>query len=323
MDDTLVEQVKGCIYGHAIGDALGVGAEGLSKRQVSNFYPGGLTDYDQFILRVRRFWRPGEWTDDTEQMLCILDSILEKKEVDVIDVASRFLKWYREDGRGIGGTVRAVLNSADFLRDPHSSAKEVWERSQKQSAANGAVMRTSVMGIWKFREPERVKANAERVCKITHFDPRCVGSCVMVSLMIASFLRGDQHVEAIIRKAASEALPFDQRISEYIDRSISGTLKDLDLDEGLEPGDQQYTIGYTLKATAAGLWALKNSKDFEEGIVQVIKEGGDADSNAAVAGALLGVKFGYSRIPERWKAGLLNRPRLDESLNKFIAFLQR
>ena len=320
MDERLIDQIRGCIYGHAIGDALGVGAENLSKRQVSKFYPGGLRDSDQFIQLVRRGWSPGEWTGDTEQMLCILESIVEKNEVDVLDIAKRFIQWYKDGGRGIGSTVRSVLSSPDFLRDPHSSAKYVWELSQKRSAANGAIMRTSVLGIWDFREPERVKENAERVCKMTHYDPRCVGSCVMISMVISSILVGEKDIRSAVDDAASVAAAYDPRILEYVNISKSGSLDGLKLDEGLEPGGQP-AIGYTLKAMGAGLWAVLNSEDFEKGLVEIIREGGDADSNAAVAGALLGVRFGYSRIPERWKNGLLNRARLDVNLDKLIALL--
>jgi ADP-ribosylglycohydrolase len=321
MNDRLIDQIRGCIYGHAIGDALGVGAENLSKRQVSKYYPGGLRDYSQFIKRVTRGWSPGEWTDDTEQMLCILESIIEKKDVDILDIAKRFLQWKEDDGRGIGSTVGAVLSSPDFLRDPHSRSKYVWELSQKRSAANGAIMRTSVLGIWDFREPKRVKENAEMVCKMTHCDPRCVGSCVLISLVISSLLWGETDIRTAVDDAASVAAVYDPGIQKYVNISKSRSPDDLKLDEGLEPGGQP-AIGYTLKAMGAGLWAVLNSEYFEKGLVEIINEGGDADSNAVVAGALLGARFGYSRIPERWKEGLIKKDRLDNDINRFISLLK-
>ena len=56
--------------------------------------------------------------------------------------------------------------------------------------------------------------------------------------------------------------------------------------------------------------ALVNAKDFEDGVVAVISRGGDTDTNACVAGALLGAKFGKSRIPERWVSKLKAAPEL-------------
>ncbi|HBE18867.1 MAG TPA: hypothetical protein DEA78_04210 [Cyanobacteria bacterium UBA11159] len=70
------------IFGTAIGDALGFGTEWISKQQVTEKYPNGLHDYNQ-ITRYQKSkgmegWFPGDSTDDTDQMLCILDSLLEK-----------------------------------------------------------------------------------------------------------------------------------------------------------------------------------------------------------------------------------------------------
>jgi ADP-ribosylglycohydrolase len=60
------------------------------------------------------------------------------------------------------------------------------------------------------------------------------------------------------------------------------------------------TIGYCLKSFGAGLWALRYARSFEDGIAQVVREGGDADTNASVVGAMLGAKFGFAGIPKEF-----------------------
>ena len=84
MNPVVADKIRGVVYGQAIGDALGLGTEFLTKSQVKEWYRYGLTRYGQ-ILRDdhTRRWTVGSWTDDTDQMLCILDSLLEKKGVDV------------------------------------------------------------------------------------------------------------------------------------------------------------------------------------------------------------------------------------------------
>ena len=85
-----IDQVRGILFGHAIGDALGIGTEFLSKQQVEEYYPKGLYDYKQIKQdQHRRRWNAGDWTDDTDQMLCILDSILANATIDVQDIAFR------------------------------------------------------------------------------------------------------------------------------------------------------------------------------------------------------------------------------------------
>lgn len=79
--DLLVDRIKGCIYGNAIGDALGLAAEftkGVMARHFYGYLPNGL-EYSDILRDDHRFnWIPGDWTDDTDQMLLILESIFEK-----------------------------------------------------------------------------------------------------------------------------------------------------------------------------------------------------------------------------------------------------
>lgn len=66
------DKIKGCIYGQAIGNAIGLGSEFMSKTDVERYYPDGLCQYDQIIQDYyRRRWEKGSWTDDTDMMLCI------------------------------------------------------------------------------------------------------------------------------------------------------------------------------------------------------------------------------------------------------------
>ncbi len=315
MQKDLVDKIRGVLYGQAIGDALGLGAEFLTKTQVSQFYTDGLTDYDQIIQDGHRSrWEKGEWTDDTDQMLCIFNSILDKKTVDVRDIAKNLYTWANNGGRGIGNTIYAVLSSEDFLKDPHKVSLQVWEKSGKMLAANGGVMRTCVLGVWDYYDLEKVRANAENACKITHYDPRCIGSCVAVSTAIALLLQGETNFDTLMRKVNAATLPYDARIKEYLDLALAAPrIEDLDL-------NQKDAIGYTLKALAVGFWALKNT-DFEQGVIKIINEGGDADTNGAVAGALLGAKYGFEAIPLRWTDKLKGKESLEAKIQQLIKIL--
>ena len=54
-------------------------------------------------------------------------------------------------------------------------------------------------------------------------------------------------------------------------------------------------------------------------ILKSVLSGGDADTNAAVAGAILGAKFGINPIPEEWKDGLLYASMLHNKVQEFYA----
>jgi ADP-ribosylglycohydrolase len=314
--EILLDKIKGAIYGQAIGDALGLGAEFLTKTQVSQFYPGGLKDYDQIIEDGHRSrWEKGEWTDDTEQMICIFDSLLQKQQVDVKDIAKNLYHWANNGGRGIGNTIYAVLSDDDFLKDPHKVAYTIWEKAGKNLAANGGVMRTSILGVWEYYDIEKVKHNADIVCRITHTDPRCVGSCVAISVAISLLLQGETDYTKIFQKVQEITNPYDERIKEYFELANTKTLENLEL-------NQKDSIGYTLKAMAVAFWALKNT-NFEEGILRIINEGGDADTNAAIAGSVLGAKYGFQAIPTRWVEQLKGKEVLESKIQQLFKIIQK
>lgn len=337
MDKQLADKIKGVIFGQAVGDALGLGTEFMTKEQVGYYYPKGLYEYEQIIQDSHRTrWKKGEWTDDTDQMLCILDSLLFTKKVNSYNIANRIYNWAYDGGKGIGQTVFSVLTNPAFLSNPSGVAKDVWMDSNKSGAANGGVMRTAILGVWDYEKPQQVKINAEKVCKITHYDPRCVGSCVIVSLAVSELLKNKKDTESLINFLASEGDQYDSRIRAYVvppkhsnfgvgplgnliyrDPSYPKMSPDI---SGLQLNDTP-SIGYTLKAMGAGLWALQYAKSYEEGILRIIHEGGDADTNASVAGALLGAKFGFQHIPKRWVEGLLKAQVLEEKAERLIEIM--
>jgi len=309
MENYVVDRIKGVFFGHAIGDAFGLGTEFLTKDQIKKKYPRGYHNYQHMIQdKHRKRWNPGDWTDDTDQMLAILDSILETGEVNELGVASKIHNWAYNGGKGIGNTVYSTLTSSDYLIQPHEVAKRIWIQSNKNGAANGGVMRTSVLGVWDYLDEAKVISNAELACKVTHYDPRCVGSCVIISMLISRMLKGETSNTTLIALSRGLADKYDKRIFEYID--LSKSLESLKLDE-------MPFIGYTLKALGCGLWCLSQS-NFKIAIRKVVLEGGDADTNASVAGAILGAKLGYSNLPQDWLNGLNKRGLLMEKVDKLL-----
>ncbi len=309
MDNKVFESVKGLFYGQAIGDALGLGTEFMSKEEVIRHYPEGLMAYDQIIEDNHRSrWERGAWTDDTDQFLLICDSILEEKEVNERAFARKLREWSLGSPMGIGMTVHKVVNAPQFVEFPHRAAELIWKMSGKKSAANGAVMRTSILGAWEFRELDKVIRNAEKIALVTHTDPRCVGSAVIVSVLVAGMLTGKVFTVEEISALGDQ---YDERIRPVVELALKQDITDLRLDD-------KAFMGYTLKALGAGLWAYFHAENYLDGLQRVINEGGDADTNGAVAGSLLGVKFGYSAIPDYLCIGLKNRAQLEEKLEGFL-----
>lgn len=149
-NETIKERFLGTIFGQAVGDALGLSTEFMSKQEVDRFYPNGIEDYSQIVQDDhRRRWQRGDWTDDTDMMLCILDSFMACQKVDILDIARRFKEWMMNGGMGIGRHTYNVMALGDYTSNPQKAAEIIWKMGKKKAAANGAVMRTSVVGLMK------------------------------------------------------------------------------------------------------------------------------------------------------------------------------
>ena len=302
------DRFYGTLYGQAIGDALGLGTEFMTRQEVEKYYPTGLKQYDQIIQDAHRCrWEKGDWTDDSDMMLCIANALADNEgNVDLIKIAKNFKAWFNGTPMGIGRHTYNVLCMGDYVKDPIKAAEIIWTLYKKRSAANGGLMRTSVVGLLPL-DDQKLKKSAEDICKLTHPDLRCVGSSVIVSVIINNLVYHDKELKYM--EIVELGRMYDERIVEFISLAQNCSILDeLSLD-GLDQG-------YTLKTLAAALWAYWHCNSFEEGLYTVVNAGGDADTNAAVACALLGAKYGFSNIPRDYVNGLIRRSQLNEIANR-------
>ena len=307
--EQILDRLKGTIFGQAIGDALGLGTEFMTNEDMAWKYPHGIKHYsDIFQDRHRKRWKIGDWTDDTDMMLCIANAVIKEKGVNLTSIAQNFKNWANGEPMGIGENTYKVLMIGDYVEHPFEVSKKVWEMSGKKAAANGGLMRTSIVGLF----PKAVEECAENICRLTHYDPRCVGSCVIVSELIHSLVYNGKGLS--YHQIVDMARKYDERIVEFIDLSMNTDIRALELQD-------EASIGYTLRTLAAGLWAYWNARTFEDGLLSVVRAGGDADTNAAVACAILGAKYGFSAITQEYVDGLIYKDQLDEVVSGMIEFL--
>lgn len=298
--------------------------------------------------RHRNFHRTGEWTDDTDHAILILLSFLHSdgKELNPKDFASRLAIWVRMGLRaldtlplGLGRTVGAIVRTKTYLEDPVTTARAHWTKTKFQVAPNGSLMRTHPLGLMCLAKSiEETYQVAADFSVVTHADPRCVISCVIGTALVCGLARGEVRTEKDVDDMIERGLKWYQDVrkreledperkdepaldlEEFNKHARAQTLSDLLLDE-------TYKIGYVYKTFGSGILLLRlamrqlnASKTplqiqltvFEPLITGLIMEGGDADTNACFAGALLGALLGYKALPPHWRDGLRHGPWLME-----------
>jgi ADP-ribosyl-[dinitrogen reductase] hydrolase len=281
--DSLRDRYHGVLLGVAAGNALGLPVEGESRSAIRRHHPGGVLEVDP-----RESARP--WDDDVAQTAVLAESLLETEELNPDLFASKLVRWSEENGRGIGQLTRDVLAEIKAGATPHDAAQKVWERSGWSTAGNGAIVRCSPVALrWRRSGPDLVRA-ARASARATHYDARCEWSVVAFSVALAAQLSGRplglaQLVEALQLVREEAAGPAITQVIEAIDVVEEAAVEDLSLDDPMD-------MGYTLKAMQVGLWCLRQADDFESVVTRVVGEGGDADTNGAIAGAAAGARSG-------------------------------
>jgi ADP-ribosyl-[dinitrogen reductase] hydrolase len=243
---------------------------------------------------------PHEFKSGTELTLALLRSIVTRRRLDVEDVARHYLKWFSANPKDIDALTRAALENLRAGESPAQSGVIAWEDTGRKSAGNGSVMCCAPIGLLHVTSLDGVAEDATAASRITHYDPRCLGFCVAVTTAIAHLVRGESD-EAVERAASAGGVVSDD-VRAAIERGAARSPGNLRVD-----GEDR---GYVLRTVELAFSALVKAADFEDGVVAVTSRGGDTDANACVAGALLGAKFGKSRIPERWVSKLKAAPEL-------------
>ena len=296
---------RGCLFGQAIGDALGAFYE----------FDGALRPDEKAQYKdTRTGFLAGEWTDDTEQALVLTRAFTKSgDDMDkaVLLIADGFLKWLGADGRGCGNHTAKVLTDSLYSLHPLDISQAVWEDSGRKSAPNGSVMRVAGVAIVRPWDKFWTNQASSFSSQTTHYDYRCVGATVAAAMAMASLMRGEG-----IHKALAVGEHCAHEIDPRMDEWLKMSLEELDLGGKFK--------GFVGKCVGAGFWALREFQRqqdamyddlwpdrFEEILNDIIRQGGDIDTNAAVAGAMMGAHIGLSNLPKRLVDGLVKGSLLE------------
>lgn len=188
-----MDRKLGCILGQILGDAFGLSTEFMTRQDGLKLYGNHPIPFPNFCRNEHnKRWIPGDWTDDTDQMLLIMDTLTEKLGFDPWYFAKRLVGWLNRGfpecgdsaGMGQGAMTQTVCSHPYFTTVPFLSSADYYWKHPTKAAANGALMRTSIVGCFHPNDAAATSSLAQQFCRVTHWDPRCVASCVLVSLLI-------------------------------------------------------------------------------------------------------------------------------------------
>lgn len=278
----LADRIVGCALGAALGDALGAPFEFLRGINVPSPIPALELPWMDLP--------PGSTTDDTSMARNLMRSLAERGGFDAEDLIRRHVEWLESDSPDVGSLTGRVLRRVARGEEPTSAAREVWEqRGPEVSAGNGSVMYCAPLGLAYANRPELLFDLAPALSALTHHDGRCRTAVLAVTLAVASLARGEEAEDAAQAALGVVAELEGGEELEFLVGAV-GSSRPVD-------GPDQ---GFCLFTAGVAFQALLRSDDVETGLRRVVALGGDTDTNAAVAGALLGARDGVAGLPVGW-----------------------
>jgi ADP-ribosyl-[dinitrogen reductase] hydrolase len=258
---------RASLYGLAIGDALGATTEFMLPREIKAKY--GV--HRKIIGGGWLYLKPGQVTDDTEMSLCIARAILDAGEWDLVGVADQFVTWMKNKPVDMGATVRKGIRKY-MLQGELKTALNEWD------AGNGAVMRMAPVALYSLGDDELLERCALEQAWLTHNHPYSDAGCLTVGKMVQAAIFGADRValHELTRDLVAEHPKFN--FNRYNDQAS----------------------GYVVDTLRTVFHYLFTTATFEECLIGVVNQGGDADTTGAIAGMIAGAHYGIESIPKRW-----------------------
>jgi ADP-ribosylglycohydrolase len=302
----LLERAGGMLAGVAVGDALGMPTEFLTRETIAEWY-GAITTLRTADPRHPHHALPaGSVTDDTDHTLLLADVVIEHGTVDTHTWAERLLAW--------GTSPRVVANrfvGPSTLKTLEAlKAGAPLESVPRAGTSCGAAMRVAPLAI-AFDDRARLEAEVVKSCSVSHFTRTAISGAMSMAFALSAALEADADIERVAAAAQEGALRgldhgdwhWTPPIGRRVQRALTWA-RTLDREEVL--ANLFDLIGVDMYAdqlvpAAIALAALANG-DPNDAMTMAANLGGDSDTLASMTGSLCGALHGVDAIDAAWRA---------------------
>jgi ADP-ribosylglycohydrolase len=296
-----LDRAAGVVVASAAGDALGAGFE---------FRPPCPAD-QVTMKRGALTGRPaGSWTDDTDMAVAVVLGASTGARLDEPDgrgaVAARMADWFASVPPDVGIQTRAVLSAAPIgssTSDALERAARAYQESHPDAAGNGSLMRTGPVALSALGDDDLLLRSASAISALTHPHQLARQACQLWCIALDRAVR-EGRLDGIY-----DGLALIEPGGEgFWHRAIGEA-------ETAPIGKLRQNNGFVVRAlqcahrAIVGTGHVTGPAHLEAGLRAAVAIGGDTDTVAAIAGALLGARYGASAIPFAWRRRLAGWPK--------------
>jgi len=277
----VLSRAQAAFLGLALGDALGATTEFMTPAEIRAAH--GV--HRKIVGGGWLHLKPGQVTDDTEMSLCIARALVAAGGWDLAGIAEQFVAWMRAKPIDIGATCRRGIRDY-MLKGQLQAPPNDWD------AGNGGVMRMLPVALFTLGDGELLARCALAQARLTHHHPLSDAACVAVGRLVQQALLGaSRHQLHQVARELVAAHP-NFRFTDY--RGQAG--------------------GYVVETLQTVFHYFFSTATFEECLIGVVNQGGDADTTGAIAGMLAGAFYGAGELPAVWLRRLDGAVRAEVTL---------
>lgn len=282
----MLNKIQGLIFGAAVGDSLGFVVEKRSFQEAQTFIQE-LKSGQLKTITHRTYpqdYKFGQFSDDTQFSLALIESLLESPGFDPGDFLNRLIVRHKNNELvGLGKNTKKILNQIKNNQSYFDLTK---------NSSNGSIMRAWAVGLF-FKDKASIDRISEIQSRLTHDHEEAILSCQVIAQSVNHLLRNDQKLDNL-KKIWAEYLDLG-----FLDLSHEEFLNRIKTKYGRD--DWEYVSPGALVTLEVVLFSLnRNFENFQDALFEGISFGGDTDSVASLIGALMGLKLGIESIPEKW-----------------------
>ncbi len=298
-DTDMLRRAQGALTGLAIGDALGMPTQSMSAEQITQAYGGAIHDFVDAVD-----WQPiapgrtaGKVTDDTDQAFLLARRLIaDGTDIDILAYAQDLLQWEE---------AMKAQGSADLLGPSTKAALEALNRgvppeyTGRTGTTNGGAMRVAPVGI-AVTPGEQLAATVRRSCIVTHNTVQGIDAAMVVASAVSYGINGASLVDALhwavkftesceqtgCWSAKASVLTRTRMAVEWVENRGSH-ISDDDFCQWL-----RNVVGTSVEANesvpAAFAIARRHAAEPFDALCMAASVGGDTDTIAAMAGAIIG-----------------------------------
>lgn len=263
----LLDRALGAYLGLAVGDALGATVEFMTRGEIKAKYG----EHNKIVGGGWLKLKPGQVTDDTAMSLALGRALIRSGGFDAKTVCEEFVGWFRTHPVDIGNTCRRGIS-----RFIHEGTTE--KPFNDGDAGNGACMRNLPVVLASLGHPASLSRWTIGQCHVTHNHPLSDAATLAIGSMVQSLLSGGGVKDCRVRANALIAKYRTFNFTPY--HGVSSP--------------------YIVDTIQTVLHFYFRTDSFLSCLVEVVNQGGDADTTGAIAGVLAGATYGASQIPAEW-----------------------